>query len=73
MNNQTIKKDPDNEGQDSIEERLRSIWLGRKYVDGTFLGEEDLDEIDIHQLKDIMNSYGEKIQPNYTGRVHLGV
>lgn len=38
------------------------LWLGRKYVNGTFLGEEDLDEIDIQQLKDIMNSDSEESQ-----------
>lgn len=39
-----------------------SIWLGRKYVNGTFSDEEDVDEIDIQQLKDILNSDSEEPQ-----------
>lgn len=30
MKNQTNKKDPNNKGQDSTEERLRSVWLGMR-------------------------------------------
>lgn len=28
MSNQTTKNDPDNRGQDGLEEQLRSIWQG---------------------------------------------
>lgn len=38
------------------------LWLGRKYVNGTFSDEEDVDEIDIQQLKDILNSDSEEPQ-----------
>ena len=30
MTNQTTKKAPDNRGDEDIEKRLRSIWLGRR-------------------------------------------
>lgn len=30
MTNQTIKKDPNNRGEEELKERLRSLWLGRR-------------------------------------------
>ena len=49
---------------DKVEKTCNSLisWLGRKCVNGTLLGEDELDEIDIQQLKDIMNSDSEESQ-----------
>lgn len=30
MTNQTIKKDPNNRGEEELKARLRSLWLGRR-------------------------------------------
>jgi len=35
MNNQTVKKDPNNRGDEELQNALRSIWLGMRPTVGT--------------------------------------
>lgn len=54
MSNRTNKKAPDNRGNNEekeLEMLLRSIWLGRRFLNRTFSIQEDDPEVDVYEIK----------------------
>ncbi len=58
MSNQTNKKSPqdrgDNEEKD-INMSLRSIWLGRRFLNRTFSMQEDDPEIGVYEIQQLLS------------------
>ena len=63
MSNRTNKKAPDNRGNNEekeLEMLLRSIWLGRRFLNITFSIQEDDPIVDVEEIRELLDEYVRK-------------
>ena len=59
MSNRTNKKAPDNRGNNEemeLEMSLRSIWLGKRFLNRTFSPQEDDPIVDVDEIIEILDA-----------------
>lgn len=55
MTVKTTKNDANNRGNEELNRRLRSLWLGREFLKITFSDQENDSKIDVQEIRQLLD------------------